>query len=61
ARANARFEAMVDEPSLSFWPTPTISLSPIGISVGSKPDYGPETLPTWPSPTIMCPGGLQPC
>jgi predicted nucleic acid-binding protein len=26
---------------------------PSGISAGSKPDYGPETLSTWPSPTII--------
>jgi hypothetical protein len=31
----------------------TIAIWPSGISVGSKPDYGPGTLSTWPSPTII--------
>jgi hypothetical protein len=55
-RADARFEAMVDESFSILLPTADdFSLAKRYISAGSKPGYGPETLSTWPSPTIIVP------
>ena len=53
ARADVRFESMVDESFSVLLPNADDFSLPSGISAGSKPDYGPETLSIWPSPTII--------